>query len=214
MVIDVKRLKGYRNTNENLCKEGIVTYRDGLHYDIFNFIIESSVPELLDKVAFALSKQARYNGHTGNKNSNNFGFYSVAQHSVMMSQSILFTTGNVDLAKQALLHDSGEAFVGDVIQPLKKSLGDKVKSIEDNIEKIIMEKFGLPFPLDPLIKMVDLNIAEFEMTILLRKNSHIPFDYWSPEKSYNEFINMYKNIETLSYYQDKEIFTKPNTQNG
>jgi len=61
-------------------------------------------------IAHALSNQCRWAGHTRE-------FYSVAQHSVLVSQ--LCSPANKVVG---LLHDSPEAYLQDLIKPLKKLL--------------------------------------------------------------------------------------------
>lgn len=65
----------------------------------------------IDDIAHALSQIPRFGGHARRH-------YSVAQHSWHMS--CLF--GNPLLAYQALLHDAQEAYLGDIVQPLKSCL--------------------------------------------------------------------------------------------
>lgn len=76
----------------------------------------------------------RYNGHVDR-------FYSVAEHCVLMS----FAMPTAALALEALLHDGTEAYVGDMVRPLKHSgLMDEYKRIEGHIETAIHKHFGLP----------------------------------------------------------------------
>lgn len=87
----------------------------------------------IHEIASALSNLCRYTGHVNS-------FYSVAEHSVLVSRLVPDS-----LALCGLLHDSSEAFVGDVSSPLKKLLPEYQK-IEDNIQRAISGHYNLPYP--------------------------------------------------------------------
>lgn len=103
----------------------------------------------IEDIAHALSMQCRFAGHVKE-------FYSVAQHSVIVSQNV-----PPHLALAGLLHDAAEAYCQDIISPLKRTGLFKAHSeIEDNLLVMIFDKFGLPFWALPenqrLLKEADL----------------------------------------------------------
>lgn len=78
----------------------------------------------IDDIAHALSKICRFGGHTPYH-------MSVAQHSVLVSRLV-----QPELALLALLHDSTEAYVGDVVSPLKHNLA-AFEEVEQKWAKVI-----------------------------------------------------------------------------
>jgi 5'-deoxynucleotidase YfbR-like HD superfamily hydrolase len=109
-------------------------------------------------IAEGLSKECRYNGQCK-------GFYSVAEHSLLVS-SVL-----PDRLKLAgLLHDATEAYYKDITRPLK-SLLPEYQRLEHNGWLVIAARFGLDRIMDPLIKQADDAVAEAEMLQLKPRHS-------------------------------------------
>ena len=106
-------------------------------------------------IAASLSNLCRYNGNIP-------CFYSVAEHSFHCSYLV-----PEEHALTALLHDATEAFVGDMITPIKKWFPEFV-AMEDNIwEKAISPRFGLPKKLPPVVKRADLTMLATEVRDLI-----------------------------------------------
>jgi len=80
-------------------------------------------------IAHALSNICRFNGHCRE-------FYSVAQHSVLVSY-------HCENKLEGLMHDAPEAYLGDVIAPLKRVLGDVYARHEASLAQAIQVHFGL-----------------------------------------------------------------------
>ena len=85
----------------------------------------------IEDITSALSKICRFGGHSS-------AFYSVAQHSC-----IVMSLGPAYICREALLHDAAEAYLGDVIKPLKNILGPVYEELEFEFMKVIIKKFNL-----------------------------------------------------------------------
>ena len=101
-------------------------------------------PEDIDirDIAHALAMQCRYNGHCR-------VFYSVAEHSILVSQVV-----PAEDALYGLLHDAAEAYVGDIIRPLKRHISG-YDGIEERIWLTIAARFGLSPELPESVKAAD-----------------------------------------------------------
>jgi len=77
----------------------------------------------LADIAHSLSNLCRFNGHCRR-------FYSVAQHSVLVARVVRFLDGGMVAQRWALLHDAHEAYVGDVIRPIKAPMAGAVPMLD------------------------------------------------------------------------------------
>ena len=91
----------------------------------------------------------RFGGHTR-------AFYSVAQHSVIVSELVEARGGDVEDVFAALMHDATEAYLGDMPHPIKhrSPLGAAFKEAEDRLEAVLQARFAIK-PDVPEIKRVD-----------------------------------------------------------
>ena len=103
-----------------------ITLRSGAEFDLLDPWGSSFT---LSDVAHGLAHICRYAGQCS-------GFYSVAEHSILVSE---VATG---CELQALMHDAAEAFLGDVTRPLKQLLPD-YKKIETDVEAAVLARFGI-----------------------------------------------------------------------
>lgn len=119
-------------------KTCISTY-DG---DFFDYENPEGHEYNINVIAHALSNLCRYGGHSND-------FYSVAEHSVLVSRLLPRR-----LALVGLLHDASEAYCGDVASPLKRLIPE-YRKIEDRVQAAIAKHFGLPFPFPEEIHHAD-----------------------------------------------------------
>lgn len=150
--------------------------------------------KLLD-IATALSKICRYNGHCSE-------FYSVAEHSVLVSENV-----KPEYAMEALMHDASEAYICDIPRPIKPMLkGYKV------IESNIMAWVYLKFKISPTIASrkevgrVDTAILADEAKVLMNdpQNWHLPepplgieIHCWDHKKAAGRFLARYAELKAL-----------------
>jgi len=96
--------------------------------------LDPKVDEIrLEDIAHSLSLQCRFAGHCTE-------FYSVAQHSVLVSQNVPPAD-----ALWGLLHDAAEAYLVDLPRPVKRysTMGTLYRQIEERVMLVICAKFGL-----------------------------------------------------------------------
>lgn len=112
----------------------------------------------IEDIAHALSLQCRFNGMISQ-------FYSVAQHSVHVSQLV-----PREFALWGLMHDAAEAYMGDIVTPLKRSIREIVKPIEMGLMKCVCERFDMEagwFPMPAVVLGADQRMLLSEARDLL-----------------------------------------------
>src|SRR5579885_2530157 len=145
---------------------------------------------VIQDIAHALSMQCRFSGHCKK-------FYSVAQHSVLVS----YICDSQD-ALWGLLHDASEAYLVDIPRPLKKSgKFDAYLDFEDTMMKAICKRFGLPEKEPPSVKKADTALLATEARDLMsplhpdwvQPVEALPFliDPWSHDKAKDMFMKRF-----------------------
>lgn len=143
-------------------------------------------------IAAGLSKLCRYGGHCKR-------FYSVAEHSVLMAHA---APDGLHLA--ALMHDASEAYLSDVIRPIKRHLTGYV-AIEAALEKVIARRFCLQWPMPAAVKVLDERIVHDEkaqnmppapavdpLTDATVPPLGVTIQFWTPEKAEFEFLAAFR----------------------
>lgn len=125
----------------------------------------ASEPDLA-QIAKALGNICRFNGNTSRH-------YSVAEHSIRVAQLV-----PTQHKLAALLHDAAEAFVGDMVSPLRKMV-DGFNDIEMDHLKWIGRHSGVELVHLPIeVRHADLTMLATELRDLLGCNP--PFELGEP----------------------------------
>jgi hypothetical protein len=159
-------------------------------------------PEQLDigDIGRALANICRFGGHTRS-------FYSVAQHSVIVSELVEQRGGDVEDTFAALMHDATEAYLGDMPHPIKhrSPLGAAFKLAEAHLEQVIAQRFKIK-PNVPEIKKLDRALLATERRAFSTENWHWPeldgvqpldleLQSWSPDVAAERFAARYAELE-------------------
>tara|TARA_R110000772_G_scaffold173032_1_gene284952 strand:+ start:439 stop:1038 length:600 start_codon:yes stop_codon:yes gene_type:complete len=146
---------------------------------------------LIMDIAHSLSQICRFTGHTKE-------FYSVAQHSVLVSDH------QTTLAEKraGLLHDATECYLNDLASPLKKYLsGCGYSDLEEDFHDVINEKYNINGGMTPNIKKADLQALFTEKRDVLNR----PDNDWGWG---GEIVRFKETIIPLSSKDAKELFLK------
>lgn len=165
-------------------------------------------------ISHALSNICRFGGHVNQ-------FYSVAQHSVHASQLV-----DPKFALNALLHDAAEAYIGDMVRPMKETeMMEGFRNIEHMMETVIAKKFNLPCLMTPEVKVVDNKLVIAEAMRLFNPipgwaidsfnmNPFYDFsleDIWSPSVAKVRFMARFSELLRVQpdSWKDEVYFQKP-----
>ena len=142
----------------------------------------------IEDIAHGLAYQCRFNGQTNQ-------FYSVAQHSIMVAELVPSA-----YRRAALLHDAAEAYLGDMVKPLKVLL-PAFAEIEDKVTQLIAQHFELDFSDYAPIKKADLQALATEKRDLMPHSA----EPWSYLKGYEPLPQV---IQPLNPNDAKLLFLK------
>jgi len=151
-------------------------------------------------IARALGNLCRFGGHSR-------VFYSVAQHSVIVSELVEERGGDVEDVFAALMHDAAEAYLGDMPHPIKhrSPLGAAFKDAEDHLEAAIRDRFAIRADV-PEIKRVDRALLATERRAFSTENWHWPeldgvepldleLSAWPPDEAARRFAERYAELD-------------------
>jgi hypothetical protein len=143
----------------------------------------------IEDIAHALSMICRFGGHCRR-------FYSVAEHSVLIAQA-----AEPEHKLWALLHDAPEAYIADIIRPLKPSLHG-YREAEIRVMRAICVRFNLHLDQPAAVKALDRAILMDERDQVMAMPP-APWDgdveplgaqleFWTPSRAKREFLSAFK----------------------
>lgn len=168
----------------------IITY-SGKILDLLN-----PNPEDIDieSIASSLSKICRFGGHLKKH-------YSVAEHSVFATVLAMQNNEEEDFLKALLLHDAAEAYLGDVVKPLKNELCEYF-IFEERMEQCIEKRFDVKIKENwDKIKLYDNGMLHIENLQLRNrddsngkdnfiKTENIKLSCWNHELAKEQFLTI------------------------
>ena len=157
----------------------------------------------IEDIAHSLSMKCRWNGHTTR-------FYSVAQHSVIVSQLCSHLLAG-------LLHDAAEAYLSDVATTVKH-LFPTMRYAEEIVQEVVYERFGVEMTQqeEEILKAADRAVLRLEWEELMNdpeghgiavEMEGVPrvycqlADCWSPERAESEFLDRFADITEMEDYR-------------
>jgi hypothetical protein len=148
----------------------------------------------IEDIAHALSLLCRFGGHCRS-------FYSVAQHSVLVS----WHCDEPD-ALWGLLHDASEAYLMDLPRPIKHSAGlERYREAEQLVMQAACDHFGLPTSMPESVERADESLLATEARDLMPAASVArwtlsehplvgPIEPWSPERAEKKFLDRFHKL--------------------
>lgn len=133
-------------------------------------------------IGLGISKECRWNGQLPPDE-----FYSVAQHSVLVSNLL-----PAEAQFPGLMHDAEEAYVRDLATPLKLLIPQYVE-VANGVKKALRIRFDLHHDdTDSRVKEVDTAVAKIEHEALFEHRRHFPL--LSPGDAFRAFIARFNEL--------------------
>lgn len=179
-----------KNANETLYRtDSCMRTISGIYVDVMD--PDPATLSIFD-IAHALSNQIRFGGHMPVR-------YTVAQHSVLCAQNLPHDATDRERFA-ALMHDTPEAYLVDVIRPVKKLLPEYY-TIEHNLSEVLSKKFNFEYPYPDSVKHVDEQALIFEWNnIVLKERDDIGIEIWDFDTARIMFLKefmKYKHIHGI-----------------
>lgn len=181
----------YGNLNPNGGKLKVIFGGDENHeINIFNPTVNDIH---IKDIILGLSNKPHFSGMSKR-------FFSIAEHSILVKKLLekyllekeIKHPDLIGVFRYALLHDAAEAYIGDMITPIKLCF-PKFKSLESIWEKVIFEKFGVT-DYKHVVKQFDVEALNIEADCFYNGAKHEFINYFLPDKISEIFTHQFENI--------------------
>jgi hypothetical protein len=161
---------------------GIMNTYTGQLFSIFD-----PKPEQIDilDIAQGLAFKCHFAGQTPQ-------FFSVAQHSILVAELLEQSKAETEIILLGLLHDAPEAYINDMISPIKIKL-PLFQWTENMIMYAIAIKFKMNLKYMHLVKVADKKAQEIEFDVFYKNIGS--FNYLSPEDSKSQFLTRFYKLQ-------------------
>lgn len=143
-------------------------------------------------IAHALSMLCRYGGHSRK-------FYSVSEHCVHISDNVSPLN-----ALWGLLHDASEAYLCDIVRPVKRHLSGYHEA-ELRLQRVICDKYGLPHRMPEEVKEADNRILLDERAAIMAippgpwvvddlAPLGVEIECWTPARAKHRFLKRFREL--------------------
>jgi len=156
------------------CRGSTIKLFTGGYYDVANPRPEDV---RIEDIAHVLGIVCRFGGHIPK-------FYSVAEHSIECCRKALKEGHPREVQLATLLHDAAEAYLGDVVKPLKVLLAPIYGPLEEKNERAIAERFGVDFEATkPIWKRIDREMVIAERYAIFGDDGQV----WTGEEQVERY---------------------------
>lgn len=162
----------------------------------------------LEDIAAGLARQCRFNGQI------TADHYSVAEHCVVMALEC-----PPEIALHCLLHDAAEAYLGDIVMPVKRLITG-FDELEDCVLRAIYQGLGIEWPSDSVwaeVKTHDLRALATEKIQLVSDQTEWPvlvgvepYEFelycWDAETAKREWLNSFATVHADYLHHRREVY--------
>lgn len=158
----------------------------------------------IEDIAHALSNQCRFSGHCRER-------YSVAEHSVRVSDFLGSEDYPASVQLWGLLHDASEAYLVDLPTPLKQdpTIGYAYQKAEARLMRAVCQAFSLPEKEPAAVRAADAILLATEVRDLMHADrpywkkltaSALPerIRPWSAHVAESEFLRRFRELGGVS----------------